>query len=144
MKNQVNSEQDGIVPDQDHHDSTVTERLYHYIVELKHMRRGPFYDLTGVSNGTLDRKSGMTTDSIQKVLEHFPLLNINWLVQGHGDPETKLPSPDLLPKLKIKDYEELKERMTQRLEELNEVRKQLEDARKEIELLKNKPPKKYP
>jgi hypothetical protein len=64
--------------------ATVTERLLQFITD-KGISRNAFYTKTGIGNGSLDKKGGMNTQSIEKVLEVYPDLNLYWLITGKGE-----------------------------------------------------------
>lgn len=106
--------------------TTVTERLIEFITK-KGISRNAFYAKTGVGNGTLDTKSGMTTKNLAKVLEVFPDLNLYWLVTGkQGDIEVE-------PQKKLDKESETSLELFKAYKKLNEVRDRLEEAEKEIE-----------
>lgn len=48
-----------------------------------------FYTLINVSRGTLESKTGITEDVINKFIMAFPDVNIEWLVKGIGTPNEK-------------------------------------------------------
>lgn len=47
-------------------------------------KRG-FYQKTGISNGVLDKSTGLTEDNIEKYLRFFPEINPTWLLTGKGE-----------------------------------------------------------
>lgn len=49
------------------------------------MSKNKFYIKTGIANGTLDKKSGITGETISKIYAAFPDLNLEWLIAGEGD-----------------------------------------------------------
>jgi len=63
------------------HKMTTRERLMYY---LKHIncKKQQFYRKTGLSNGLLDKSSDFNTQTIRKIIEAFPDLNLTWLVTG--------------------------------------------------------------
>lgn len=71
----------------DHRDdrnTSVTERLVKFLA-LKRVTRKEFYDRTGIGKGAIDKKGGMTSNSIEKVSDEWPDLNLFWLIKGVGD-----------------------------------------------------------
>lgn len=99
--------------------SSVTDRLLQFI-KKKGVKRDDFYSLTGIGSGTLDKKGGMTTNNLKKVLEIYPDLNLYWLVTGkdkideksHVVTEKSQPTPELFDAYR----------------KLNEVRNRLEES----------------
>ncbi|WP_029902226.1 LexA family transcriptional regulator [Prevotella sp. 10(H)] len=64
--------------------TTQKERVIQFI-EKQGISKNKFYNQTGVSNGTLDKKSGITGDTIAKIYAAYPDLNLEWLITGEGD-----------------------------------------------------------
>ncbi|MDU1889464.1 MAG: S24 family peptidase [Dysgonomonas sp.] len=63
---------------------TQKDRIIEFL-EKKGISKNKFYTQTGVSNGTLDKKSGITGDTISKIYAAYPELNLDWLITGQGD-----------------------------------------------------------
>ncbi len=63
---------------------TIRERVLHFI-SLKKITRYRFYQLTGLSNGFLDKTGAISSDNCQKICNSFPDLNPEWLLLGIGD-----------------------------------------------------------
>ena len=61
--------------------SKIKQRLLQFI-EKKELNKNKFYNLTGVSNGTLDKKSKLSTDTVEKIVKIFPDINLHWLITG--------------------------------------------------------------
>lgn len=61
----------------------IRERLLVFL-EFKALNKNRFYKLTGLSNGYLDKKGGVSGDATKKILEVFPELNHQWLINGEG------------------------------------------------------------
>lgn len=110
--------------------TTVTERLLFYVTKVKHQSRNSFYVQTGVSNGTLDRKSGITTDSILKILDIYPMLNISWLITGEGEPESTNSSKN---EVAINDNA-LKDKLIDTLFRLEEAKNEIEKWKETVRL----------
>lgn len=64
--------------------STQKERIIQYL-KIKGISKNKFYITTGVSNGTLDKKSGLTGDSIEKFYSIYDDVNPEWLLTGKGN-----------------------------------------------------------
>lgn len=64
--------------------STQKERIIQYL-EFKGISKNKFYISTGISNGTLDKKSGLTGDSIEKFYSVYDDVNPEWLLIGKGE-----------------------------------------------------------
>ena len=60
------------------------ERILQFI-DYKGFSKSKFYRETGLSNGILDKKSGLTLDSIEKIYSKYPEINIEWLLTGKGE-----------------------------------------------------------
>ncbi|WP_297628003.1 S24 family peptidase [uncultured Rikenella sp.] len=60
------------------------ERLLQYL-EYKGINKNKFYIQTGVSNGTLDKSSGLTLETVEKFYSIYPDINIVWLLTGQGE-----------------------------------------------------------
>ena len=60
------------------------ERILQFI-DYKGFNKSKFYRETGLSNGILDKKSGLTLDSIEKIYSKYPEINIEWLLTGKGE-----------------------------------------------------------
>ena len=67
-------------------DNTLTqkERILKFLDHLG-VTKNKFYTQTGISNGTLDKKSGVTGDTIIKIHNAYPDLNLDWLIAGEGE-----------------------------------------------------------
>ena len=60
------------------------ERILQFI-EYKKLSKNKFYKITGLSNGILDKKSGLSADSLEKIYYVYPEINLHWLLTGRGD-----------------------------------------------------------
>lgn len=54
-------------------------------IDLKGINKRQFYIKTGISNGVLDKKTGLNESSIEKYLNAFPEINPTWLLTGKGN-----------------------------------------------------------
>ncbi|MCE1156904.1 MAG: hypothetical protein LWW91_12395, partial [Bacteroidales bacterium] len=56
-----------------------------HFIALKEITRYRFYQLTGLSNGFLDKRGSISSDNCQKICNTFPDLNPEWLLMGTGE-----------------------------------------------------------
>lgn len=61
--------------------STQKERILQFL-EYKGISKNKFYIETGISNGVLDKKSGLSMDTIEKFYSKYPEINPEWLLTG--------------------------------------------------------------
>lgn len=64
--------------------SKIKKRILEHLDTIE-MSKRKFYRITGISNGVLDKISGLTEDNIEKYLQNFPEINPNWLITGEGN-----------------------------------------------------------
>lgn len=64
--------------------STQKERIIQFI-DYKGISKNKFYIETGISNGVLDKKSGLSMDTIEKFYSTYPEINPEWLLTGKGE-----------------------------------------------------------
>ncbi|WP_312388736.1 S24 family peptidase [Chryseobacterium sp.] len=64
--------------------STQKERILQFI-ENKRISKNKFYIETGISNGVLDKKSGLSMDTVEKFYSTYPEVNPEWLLTGKGE-----------------------------------------------------------
>jgi hypothetical protein len=60
------------------------ERLVEYLKEKK-IGQTAFENISGLSRGQIAKKQGLTSDSLLKIAQSMPELNLNWLLTGRGD-----------------------------------------------------------
>lgn len=72
--------------------STQKDRILQFI-EYKGISKNKFYNETGISNGILDKKSGLSMDTVEKFYSTYPEINPEWLLTGKG-PMLKESSPE--------------------------------------------------
>ncbi len=63
---------------------TQKERIIEFL-QLKGISKNQFYLRTGIANGTLDKKSGITGDTISKIYQSYPEISLEWLIAEEGD-----------------------------------------------------------
>lgn len=64
--------------------STIKENILKYL-ELKGITKYRFYQDTGISNGVLDKNTGLSEDNIEKIISYYIDINPLWLITGKGD-----------------------------------------------------------
>ena len=64
--------------------STQKDRILQFI-EYKGIGKNKFYNETGISNGILDKKSGLSMDTIEKFYSTYPEINPEWLLTGKSE-----------------------------------------------------------
>ena len=64
--------------------SAFKSRIIQYL-EYKGLTKYDFYKKTGVSNGVLSQKSGLSEDNALKFLNYFKDINPTWFFSGKGD-----------------------------------------------------------
>jgi len=63
---------------------TQKERILKFL-NNQGITKNKFYTQTGIANGTLDKKSGITGDTILKIHRAFPEISLEWLVSGENE-----------------------------------------------------------
>ncbi|MBL7881944.1 MAG: peptidase S24 [Chryseobacterium gambrini] len=64
--------------------STQKERILQFI-DFKGITKNKFYVETGISNGVLDKKSGLSMETVEKFYNRYPEINPEWLITGNGE-----------------------------------------------------------
>ncbi|WP_060872901.1 S24 family peptidase [Myroides odoratus] len=64
--------------------STTKERVLEFI-ENQGISKYRFYQETGISNGVLDKKSGLSVETLEKLLSKYPEISEKWLLTGKGE-----------------------------------------------------------
>ena len=64
--------------------STIKERILQYL-DFKGITKYDFYQKTGVSNGVLSQKSGMSEENTLRFLSYYDDVNAEWLLIGIGE-----------------------------------------------------------
>lgn len=60
------------------------ERILQFI-DYKGFSKRKFYAETGLSNGILDKTSGLSVETLEKIYSVFPEINLEWLITGKGE-----------------------------------------------------------
>ena len=53
-------------------------------IDYKGISKNKFYIETGISNGVLDKKSGLSMETVEKFYSTYPEINLEWLLTGKG------------------------------------------------------------
>ncbi len=64
--------------------SFVKEKILQFI-DFKGISKYKFYQDTGIANGILSQKGGISEENVLKTLSYFPEINANWLLTGEGE-----------------------------------------------------------
>ncbi len=64
--------------------SSIKSRILQHI-ELQKISKRKFYLKTGISNGILDKPSGLSEDTIEKYISSYPEISPEWLLTGKGE-----------------------------------------------------------
>lgn len=64
--------------------SSAKERFV-YFLELQGSNRNQFYNQSGMAMGSLDKKGGLSEDSILKICNVYPELSLDWLLLEKGE-----------------------------------------------------------
>lgn len=64
--------------------STIKQNILKYL-DLKGISKYDFYQKTGVSNGVLSQKSGMSEENTMRFLSYYKDVNVEWLLTGIGE-----------------------------------------------------------
>lgn len=64
--------------------SFLKQKIIQYI-EYKDISKYEFYQKTGISNGVLSQKNGLSEENILKFLSYFDDVNLEWLFRDRGE-----------------------------------------------------------
>lgn len=64
--------------------SNYKQRILKY-AKYKGLSKRQIYIDTGISNGTFDKKSGLTETNIEKFISTYQEVNVEWLITGQGE-----------------------------------------------------------
>lgn len=64
--------------------SILKDRILQYL-EFKGVKKSEFYQVTGVSNGVLSQKNGLSEENILRFLNFYSDINPTWLLTGVGE-----------------------------------------------------------
>ena len=133
--------------------SLIKENILLYL-DSKGISKYEFYKKTGVSNGVLSQKNGMSEENTMRFLSEFSDVNASWLLTGKGSmilnqeergmsmvseplgsySKESATLRNTIPEIENEVFiKQLKEAH----EEIGSLKYQLREAKKEIELLKN-------
>lgn len=69
-------------------------RVIKYI-EYKGISKYKFYQITGLSNGFLDKEGAIGSDKCEIIIYHFPEIDAKWLLTGKGNMISETESQDI-------------------------------------------------
>lgn len=134
--------------------SILKEKILQFI-ERKGVNKARFYIETGISNGVLSQKNGLSEDNLMRFLNCYKDINPNWLLMGIGEMTNSdnlkvVSEPHTIyrdvSKEELFEFESYRKQLTEERERLTLVHKEngvlefkLEEAHKEIERLKKDP-----
>lgn len=61
------------------------KKRFIYFLDKQDITRNKFYQISGMSNGSLDTESGLSESSILKIIEIFPEISLDWLLLEKGE-----------------------------------------------------------
>ncbi|MBP4139992.1 peptidase S24 [Flavobacterium geliluteum] len=62
----------------------IQDRILQFI-EYKGITRYKFYQVTGLSNGFLDKKGSIGADKCEIIYSYYSEINLEWLITGQGE-----------------------------------------------------------
>jgi hypothetical protein len=104
--------------------TSVSERIAQMVQHFTKGNKSAFAKTVGISNQSLGeivgaRQSAPSFTALQKMLEAFPQVRIEWLVMGRGSMLTETPEADATPFLPDEVYEKIERKRQQDREHLN-------------------------
>lgn len=105
-----------------------------YFLENHGSNRNKFYIQSGVSNGALDKKTGLTETTILKIFEIYPEISLDWLLLGKGKmlrqntPAVAAENPSVVAYLE-KNVTDLRNELAQAYQTIGQLRQQLADTK---------------
>lgn len=123
--------------------SIIKNRIIQYL-DFKNISKYEFYKLTGITNGILSQKNGLSEENTLKFLSYFEDVNTDWLFRGIGEKEKKNGETVNVVEEERSEYKspisslEEKERTIMLLMQLNKNNEELmRHQKEEIERLRN-------
>lgn len=72
--------------------SMIKQRIIQFAESHGYSKR-KIYQETGLSNGVLDKKTGLSEDGIEKFISTYKDVNLTWLITGEGEMLANNPPP---------------------------------------------------
>lgn len=69
--------------------STIKQRILYFVDNFLKISHRDFYEITGISRGTLTNSSSISQKSLSKLFDSYPDLNKNWVLTGDGKMQAK-------------------------------------------------------
>ena len=66
-------------------ENSIVKRNILYFIESQGITKYELYQKTGISNGVLSQKGGMSEDNTIKFLSYYSQVSADWLLTGRGD-----------------------------------------------------------
>lgn len=104
--------------------STIKENILKYL-DFKGVSKYEFYQKTGVSNGVLTQKSGMSEENTLRFLSYYDDVNPEWLLTGRGDMLKKEQPEGAASADRSREIERLLELLDCKDQEITELKKEL-------------------
>lgn len=118
--------------------SKLKSRILEY-AEYRNFSKRKIYLDTGISNGVLDKKTGLTEDNIEKFISTYKDVNPNWFLIGQGEmlvldekQKEKLGDKNALADYLEKKVEEKEERIKELQENLTNAKEIIASLRTEL------------
>lgn len=112
--------------------SIIKSRIIQF-AEYKRFSKRKIYLDTGISNGVLDKPTGLTEDNIEKFISTYPEVNVNWLMTGEGNMlKDQYQGPEHVHVVKEPEAPYGKDAMIRALERENELLREM------LEIMKKK------
>jgi hypothetical protein len=108
------------------------KRILQYL-GLKGITKYEFYQKTGISNGILSQKNGLSEDNLLRFLSYYPDINYKWLLTGEGEILSENEKQEFQPCNKSQQYDNRNE-----LKMIKDLAAENALLKKENEELKNK------
>lgn len=64
--------------------NNISDRLLLF-VNSQGISKYKFHKKIGVSNGFIDKATEIRTDNLRKIIDNYPILNLDWLLYGRGE-----------------------------------------------------------
>ena len=76
--------------------SVLKRRILEY-ADSKGIKKYEIYQNTGISNGVLSQKGGLSEDNVMRFLSHYSDLSPEWLLTGKGAMLREQSAPEVAP-----------------------------------------------
>jgi hypothetical protein len=130
------------------HNSVIKNNILLFL-DYKKITKYEFYKITGISNGILSQRNGLSEENILRILTHFPELSEKFLLTGQGSmlknqelypptpPHTEDNTHKASETIDKGTFDMLLDRIQNQSEEIGRLKFSVEDFKKKIEVLNN-------